>query len=84
MNKNQRILIGIALVLLFTGTALAISTNLSASSDVEIYTFDPLHDGHKKLKLEHAKAADGKTISSIRIKAGEIDEHGSLLAYNEK
>jgi hypothetical protein len=40
MNKNQRILIGIALVLLFTGTALAISTNLSASSDVEIYAFD--------------------------------------------
>ena len=39
-------------------------------------TFDPL--------LEHAKAADGNTISSTRIKTGEIDEHGSLLAYNEK
>ncbi len=38
----------------------------------------------KIVKVEHAKAADGKTISSTRIKAGEIDEHGSLLAYNEK
>ncbi|RJS79257.1 phosphopantetheine adenylyltransferase [Methanophagales archaeon] len=33
----------------------------------------------KIVKVEHAKAADGKTISSTRIKAGEIDEHGSLL-----
>ena len=37
MNKKQGILIGIALVLLFTGIALATS---SASSDVEIYAFD--------------------------------------------
>jgi len=38
----------------------------------------------KIVKVEHMKAADGKAISSTRIKAGEIDEHGSLLAYNEK
>ena len=37
MNKKQEILIGIALVLLFTGIALATS---SASSEVEIYAFD--------------------------------------------
>ena len=41
MNKKQRILIGIAFVLLFAGIALATSTNLSASfSDVDIYAFD--------------------------------------------
>ena len=40
MNKKHGILIGIALVLLFVGIALATSTNLSASSDVEIYAFD--------------------------------------------
>jgi pantetheine-phosphate adenylyltransferase len=33
----------------------------------------------KIVKVEHAKAADGKTISSTRIKNGEIDEHGALL-----
>ena len=33
----------------------------------------------KIVKVEHVKAADGKAISSTRIKAGEIDEHGSLL-----
>ncbi|MCW3133526.1 MAG: phosphopantetheine adenylyltransferase [Methanophagales archaeon] len=38
----------------------------------------------KIVKVEHAKAANGKTISSTRIKAGEIDEHGSLLAHNKK
>ncbi|MEA2075372.1 MAG: phosphopantetheine adenylyltransferase [Euryarchaeota archaeon] len=38
----------------------------------------------KIVKVEHMKAADGKAISSTRIKAGEIDKHGSLLAYNEK
>ena len=40
MNKKQRILIGIALVLLFAGIGLATSNSLSASSDVEIYAFD--------------------------------------------
>ena len=39
MNK-QRILLGIALMLLLTGIALATSTTLSASSDVIIYAFD--------------------------------------------
>lgn len=32
------------------------------------------------VQVEHARAADGKTISSTRIKAGEIDKHGSLLS----
>lgn len=36
----------------------------------------------KIVKVEHLKAADGKAISSTRIKAGEIDEHGCLP--NEK
>ena len=40
MNKNQRLLLGIALTLLFTAIALATTTTLSASSDVIIYTFD--------------------------------------------
>ena len=40
MNKEQRTLIGIALVLLFTGIALATSTTLSASPNVVIYAFD--------------------------------------------
>ena len=41
MNKKQAVLIGIALVLLFSGIALATSINLSASSsDVVIYAFD--------------------------------------------
>ena len=31
------------------------------------------------VEVEHVKAADGKAISSTRIKAGEIDEHGALL-----
>ncbi len=38
MNKNQRVLLGIALILLFTGVALA--TTVSATSDVIIYAFD--------------------------------------------
>jgi hypothetical protein len=54
MNKNQRILIGTALVLLFillfTGTALAISTNLSASSDVEIPPLTKNRLGKKRKK----------------------------------
>ncbi len=33
----------------------------------------------KIVKVEHAKAEDGKPISSTRIKAGEIDKHGHLL-----
>jgi len=33
----------------------------------------------KIVKVEHMKAANGKIISSTRINAGEIDEHGSLL-----
>ena len=36
----------------------------------------------KIVKVEHMKADNGKIISSTRIKAGEIDEHGLLL--NEK
>ena len=35
----------------------------------------------KIVKVAHAKAADGQVISSTRIKAGEIDEHGALLAH---
>ncbi len=31
------------------------------------------------VKVAHVKAADGKVISSTRIKAGEIDQHGTLL-----
>ena len=45
MNKKQALLIGIALVLLFTGIALATST---ASSDVEIYAFDQNPAGSDK------------------------------------
>jgi hypothetical protein len=37
MTKNQRLLLGIALMLLFTGIAFATS---SATSDVIIYAFD--------------------------------------------
>jgi len=37
MNKNQGLLLGIALTLLFTGIALATSTALTASSGVIIY-----------------------------------------------
>ncbi|MCD6202924.1 MAG: phosphopantetheine adenylyltransferase [Methanophagales archaeon] len=33
----------------------------------------------KIVKVEHAKAEDGKPIASRRIKAGEIDKHGHLL-----
>jgi micrococcal nuclease len=40
MKKKQRILIAIAFMLLFTGTALATSTSISATSDVIIYAFD--------------------------------------------
>ena len=40
MNKKQGILFVIALVFLSTGIALATSSNLSASSDIEIYAFD--------------------------------------------
>jgi pantetheine-phosphate adenylyltransferase len=31
------------------------------------------------VKVAHVKAADGKVISSTRIKAGEIDQRGALL-----
>jgi len=49
MNKKQGILIGFALALLFTGIALATSTtNLSASSDVEIIAFDQNPAGRDK------------------------------------
>jgi micrococcal nuclease len=40
MTKNQGLLLGIALMLLFTGIALATSTATSATSDVIIYAFD--------------------------------------------
>jgi len=45
MNRKQGILIEIALVLLFTGIALATS---STSSDVVIYPFDQNHDGYSE------------------------------------
>lgn len=32
------------------------------------------------VKVAHVKAADGKVISSTRIKAGEIDQHGTLFS----
>jgi len=49
INKKHGVLIGIALVLLFTGIALATSTNLSASSsDVVIYAFDQNPAGSDK------------------------------------
>ena len=47
MNKKQGIFIGIALVLLFM-IALATSTNLSASSHIEIYAFDQNPAGSDK------------------------------------
>ena len=40
MNTKQGILIGITLIFLFTGIALATSTTSSATSDVIIYAFD--------------------------------------------
>ncbi len=40
MTKNQGLLLGITLMLLFTGIALATSTTISASSDVIINSFD--------------------------------------------
>ncbi len=33
----------------------------------------------KIVMVEHVKAADGGLISSTRIQAGEIDQHGTLL-----
>jgi len=45
MNKGQRTLIGIALMLLFVGIAIATS---SASSDIEIYAFDQNPAGYDK------------------------------------
>jgi hypothetical protein len=48
MNKKQGILIGIALILLFTGVALATPTNLSTSSNVVIYAFDQNPPGSDK------------------------------------
>ena len=48
MNKKQRILIGIALMLLFTGIALATSSSPPAYSDVEIYAFDQNPAGSDK------------------------------------
>jgi hypothetical protein len=40
MNKNQGLLLGIALTLLFTGIAFATFSTVSATSDVIIYSFD--------------------------------------------
>jgi hypothetical protein len=48
MNKKKTLLFGIALVLLFTGIALATSNNISAYSDVEIYAFDQNPAGSDK------------------------------------
>jgi hypothetical protein len=45
MNKNKGLLLAIALMLLFTGTALATS---SATSDVIIYAFDQNPAGSDK------------------------------------
>jgi hypothetical protein len=39
MSKNKGLLLGISLILLFTGIALATTTTLSATSDVIIYAF---------------------------------------------
>ena len=51
MTKNQGVLTGIALTLLFTCIALATSTTVSASPDVILYTFDQnpagLDDGNE-------------------------------------
>lgn len=51
MTKNQGLLLGIALRLLFTGMALATSTTASTTSDVIIYAFDQnpagLDDGNE-------------------------------------
>ena len=40
MAKRKTLIFGLALTLLFTGTALAPSTTISATSDVIIYAFD--------------------------------------------
>ncbi|KAF5429751.1 Lamin Tail Domain [Candidatus Methanophagaceae archaeon] len=40
MTKNQGLLLGLALILLLTGIALATTTALTASSGVVIYAFD--------------------------------------------
>jgi hypothetical protein len=48
MNKNRGLLLAIALILLFTGTALATSTTVSASPDVVIYAFDQNPAGSDK------------------------------------
>ena len=47
MNKKQALILGIALVLLL-GIALATSTTLSASSDIQIYAFDQNPTGSDK------------------------------------
>jgi len=66
MNKKQSILIGITLVFLFTGIALATSTNLSASSsDVVIYAFDQNPAGNDK-----GKPPDGGTVVGIMVGLG--------------
>ena len=48
MNKKQAVLIGIALILLLPGIALATSTTLSAPSNVIIYAFDQNPAGSDK------------------------------------
>jgi len=48
MNKKQGILIGIALMLLFPGIALATSTTLSAPSNIIIHAFDQNPAGSDK------------------------------------
>jgi len=73
MNKKQGLLIGIVFVLLFTGIALATSSNSSTSSDVEIYAFDQNPAGSDKgnewvtLYNPSNESADNKSSAEDRV-----------------